>query len=271
MSDYKPIHTYKAIVSYIGRHYCGFQLQPNGNTIQAELEKAFKTILRHKTSVLSASRTDSGVHAERQVLAFKSSHKLLPEDWLYRVNSVLPSDICVKSLELAKDHFDPINEAKSKIYRYRIWRGQCTNPFLKDFVWPVSRHLDLKILKEEILAFQGLHDFSSFCSADSSASTRIREILEVHIDDRDPLIDIWIRGRGFLKQMVRIIIGTLIDIDSGRIKKGSIPQILKAKNRELAGQTAPPEGLSLVDILYENEMSLITTIEKAAKGYCLSL
>ena len=117
----------------------------------------------------------------------------------------------------------------------------------------------------------GLHDFTSFCSVDSDASTKVREIYEVRVDIRDPLIDIWILGRGFLKQMVRIIVGTLVDIALGKISKASIPQILEAKKRETAGQTAPPQGLTLVKILYDEIPDLESVIRDASRGYCLKV
>lgn len=271
MQNHNTEQKYRADVAYIGTAYKGFQFQKNGDSIQAQLEKAVSTILRHPVIIRGASRTDSGVHAENQVVTFQTAVPYTSSDWRYSLNAILPNDICVRNISMVSSAFHPINDAVGKIYRYRLWRGQCTFPHIRPFVWGIQREIDLDCLLRQAADFVGVHDFTSFCAIDSDASTKVREIYEVRVDVRDPLVDIWISGRGFLKQMVRIIVGTMVDIASGRKPSGSVPQILEAKARDAAGMTAPPQGLSLVRILYDDIPSLESVMEDASKGYCLNI
>lgn len=271
MQDQNTQIKYRADIAYIGTAYRGFQFQKNGDSVQAQLEKAFSTILRHPVAIRGASRTDSGVHAEDQVVSFQSSTPFDSSDWRYSMNSVLPNDICVRDIYPVSDSFDPINDSTGKVYRYRLWRGLCTLPHLKPYVWGVQREIDLDCLVKQTKDFLGRHDFTSFCSIDSDASTKVRKIYEVRVDIREPLIDIWVIGEGFLKQMVRIMVGTLVDIALGKKNSGSIPEILAAKRRELAGQTAPPQGLTLVKILYGEIPDSESVIRDASRGYCLKV
>ncbi len=262
---------YRADIAYIGTAYKGFQFQANGDSIQSQLEKAFSTILRHPVRIRGASRTDSGVHAEHQVISFCTNAIYEGSDWRYSLNCVLPKDIAIQKIAPVDPKFDPINDSIGKIYRYRLWKGQCTFPHLRPFVWGLPKDFDAESIKSEILHFLGQHDFSSFCSIDSDATNKVREIYEVKVDIRDPLIDIWVVGRGFLKQMIRIMVGTLVDIALGKIPKASIPRIIEMKKRECAGQTAPPQGLTLVKILYDERPDLESVIEEASRGYCLKV
>jgi tRNA pseudouridine38-40 synthase len=265
------LYKYRADIAYVGTRYKGFQYQTNGDSIQAQLEKALCTLLRHPVSVRGSSRTDSGVHAEQQVVSFQSHVPLQDSDWRYSLNCLLPNDICIRQIAEVSTDFDPINDSNGKVYRYRLWRGQCTLPHLRGFVWSVPRDIDLNCLSKQVSDFEGLHDFTSFCSIDSDASTKVREVFEVKVDVREPLIDIWVCGGGFLKQMVRIMVGTLVDIGSGKMESGSIPKILHAQQRVLAGQTAPPQGLTLVNILYDDRRPLDSVIEEASRGYCITV
>ena len=265
------IQKYRADLAYVGTEYNGFQSQQNGDSIQDRVEKAFSTFLRQPISIRGASRTDSGVHAENQVASFRSSVSFQEAEWQYSANCILPRDIAVRKFSMVTDDFDPINDSIGKIYRYRLWLGHCTFPFVRSFIWTVPRDIDLKCLSEQARVYVGLHDFTSFCSVDSDAATKVREIYAVKIDVRDPLIDIWVMGRGFLKQMVRILVGTLVDIAMGKKTPGSIPQILSERRREAAGQTAPAQGLTLVKILYDEIPDLESVIEEASRGYCLKV
>lgn len=262
---------YRAEVAYIGSAYKGFQFQKNGDSIQAQLERALSILFRHPVTVRGASRTDSGVHAEKQVISFSTPTSFIGSDWRYNLNAILPRDICIREISMISDDFDPINDSIGKIYRYRILRGLCTLPHLRDMVWSVNREMDLKNIQSEAVHFLGTHDFTSFCSIDSDARTKVREIFEIKVDVREPLVDVWICGRGFLKQMVRIIVGTLVDVANKKIPVGSIPRILDAKQRDLAGQTAPPQGLTLVEVLYDEIPNLENVIKEASRGYCLKI
>lgn len=258
---------YRADIAYIGTAYSGFQSQANGDSIQDRLEHTFSMLLRHPLRVRGASRTDAGVHAEQQVVSFQSDKTFHAEAWKYSANSLLPPDICVRSIGPVLDTFDPINDAKAKVYRYRLWRGHCYVPFFKGYVWSVPPSTDFSRLPVLIKEFVGKHDFSSFCNKDSDAASKVRTIFDVRVDLRDPLVDIWILGSGFLKQMVRIMIGTLVDIVIGNLKENKVQHILDFKKRESAGQTAPPQGLNLVRIYYEEQHSLDSVIEESARGF----
>lgn len=260
---------YRANIAYIGTQYKGFQFQNNGDSIQAQLEKALSTLLRQPIRVRGASRTDSGVHAEEQVVSFYAKETLGSIDWRYSLNAILPKDIAVREIQAAEESFDPINDSTGKVYRYRLWKGHCTLPHVRPYVWAVPREIDFSAIEEELQSLVGIHDFTSFCAVDSDASTKVRHIFEARFEDRDPLCNIWISGGGFLKQMVRIIAGTLVDVGLGRIPKGKIPEILKQKQRDSAGQTAPPQGLSLVKVLYNEKPDLVPIMEEATRGYCI--
>lgn len=240
---------FKAELSYIGSRYYGFVTQLQGPTVQSEVERALEVILRCKVRVFCASRTDSGVHAEHQVLVFSAPCEYC-STWIVGLNAVLPEDIKFRSLLPVGEDFDPVNDAKAKVYRYRLWRGPCTSPFARPYVWQQPRDLALSRVVSQLPMLVGTHNFSSFCASDSHASTRVRQVFEVQVFERGQLIEFWIVGKGFLKQMVRIIVGTFVDLARDRLHCKSIECVLAQMSRRCAGQTAPPQGLSLVRIDY---------------------
>ena len=265
----KPNH-YLLKVAYVGTDFCGFQLQPSGPTIQGALERACSTFFRHPVRVVGASRTDSGVHAEGQVAVFRSQVAFEPSRWKRSLNALLPPTVKVRTITPVEHDFDPIRGARAKLYRYRIWQGHCDQPMMSPYVWDVYPPIDPRQLLREAQSIVGTHDFASFCNRDSYAVTTTREVFQVFVSEHGPLVDFWIMGAGFLKQMVRIIVGTLVDICAGRLPTGAIPEIIAAKRRSRAGLTAPAHGLALVDIYYDRVPPIESALDGAARGYCLN-
>ena len=262
---------YRAEVAYWGTNFSGFQSQLSHNTVQDHLEKALTTLMRRPTKVLGASRTDSGVHAEKQVFTFQSGISFSEENWLYSLSALLPHSIKVKSIRPCAQDFHPIWHTKAKVYRYSLWLGPCLNPFIQDMVWTVPRNCRVDLIEKAALIFQGSHDFSSFCAKDTHVKTKERTIFQVFIEKRGPLINLWFLGDGFLKQMIRIIVGTLVDLGVSRYTLDDVQKILLAKDRRQAGQTAAPNGLTLVDIFYEKVPTVEEIIQASLEGYSIRL
>lgn len=262
---------YRLDLAYNGASYQGFQSQPSGMAIQDHLEKALAIFCRHPVRVTSSSRTDAGVHAEDQVVTFKSVTGIE----LYRIvkslNALLPADIRIKRASVASENFHPIFNSTGKVYRYRIWRSAGENPMITPYTWTVTAELALAEMEKATRAFIGTHDFTSFCAVDSSARSKIRNVREIIILDRGPLLEVWIVGDGFLKQMVRNIVGALVAVGRGKLQAVEIKRILEGLNRELAPATAPANGLCLVRVFYGDDLNIGTLLEQARNGYNISL
>lgn len=263
---------YRIDLAYIGTIYQGWQSQANGQGVQDRVEHALSIMLRQGVRVTGAARTDSGVHAENQVVTFETELPFEQKRWLASLNGLLPRDIGVKAVYPAKLDFHPVYSAKAKAYRYRLWLGVERNPFVKDFCWQINSDLDVRLMKEEAKLLVGRHDFTSFCAKDSSAKTRDRTIFAIEFEcKRERLVDIWVLGDGFLKQMVRTIVGTLVEVGRGKIKPGEIEHILKQRDRTLAGDTAPPQGLCLIDTFYEDIPQVGELIALAEGGFSFDI
>ncbi len=241
---------YRLDLAYIGSSFQGWQSQPNGLTVQDSLEKAIRIALRQELRILGASRTDTGVHAEHQVATFRSRNELDCFQSLKSIQALVPSTIGVMDLRPWDYDFHPVFHAKSKVYRYRIWTGTPQNPFFRPYVWPLHQKLDVSAMQEAAKDLLGYHDFQSFCASDSSVMTYDRTIFDIRWVQRGPLLEFYILGDGFLKQMVRSVVGTLVEIGLGKRSPTEIKEILLAKDRKAAGQTAPAQGLSLLRIFY---------------------
>lgn len=256
---------YLLSLSYKGKNFNGFQSQADGNAVQDHLERNLSIFLREEIKVQGASRTDSGVHAFGQKACFKAKELSDPKKLLAGLNALLPRDIGVNFIQEVPENFHPIREAKAKIYRYTLWLGRCYNPFVFPYVWSVPQSVDIKTLEKAIRSFEGTHDFSSFCNTDTSVKTKVRTILETKVVIRRNSVDLWFLGEGFLKQMIRIIVGTLVDFSLRKNLETSIDKVLEEKNRKKAGQTAPPQGLSLLEVFYDEPPSLTSFIEDIEK------
>jgi len=262
---------YRVDLSYVGTHFNGWQTQLDGSGVQDHLERAVSTILRFPVKLTAASRTDSGVYAENQVAIFRS-HRVIEELWfLHALQGVLHPDIGVASLREVPADFHPIRSAAAKLYCYRLWLGRSCSPFCTPYVWKVPARIDLDLVERALPDFVGSHDFTSMCAAGSSAVTRERNVLELRMVRRGRLVEIYVLGEGFLKQMVRNIVGTATDIGLGKLPQGSVGAILAAKDRRAAGVTAAASGLSLLKVSYDSSQSMEDLLKNRGTGLCFGL
>ena len=244
------IRNIKLTLEYDGTNYCGWQMQPNAPSVQEALEGAIAKITGEKITVIGSGRTDSKVHALGQVANFHTKSKIPEEKFILALNSMLPSDIAVnKSIEVSQD-FHSRYDAKEKEYKYLIYNSKVRSPIKRNSSYFVNYELDIEAMALALKYFIGTHDFVGFMSTGSSIKGTIRTITEASLIEKDDTIEISIRGTGFLYNMVRIIVGTLVDIGIGKIDKDSIEEIINSKSRNKAGHTAPPQGLYLSKVFY---------------------
>jgi tRNA pseudouridine38-40 synthase len=245
-------------IEYDGSRYCGWQVQnshqspvTSHQSIQETIEKTLKKILQEKVKLIASGRTDAGVHALAQVANFKTT-KSIPLDRLQKsLNSILPQDISIHKIEEASLDFHSRFWAKAKTYRYLILNKNYPSALFRGRVYVYPYQLDMKLMQQEAKCLLGRHDFKSFCASGSGAKSTIRLIKRMSIKEvENNLISIEIEADGFLYNMVRNIVGTLLDVARGRFPKGSTKKILRAKDRRLAGPTAPAHGLYLVKVKY---------------------
>lgn len=247
-------------VSYDGTPYCGFQVQPGLRTVQGELEEAIRKLTGERIKLTSSGRTDAGVHARKQVVNFVTSSTIPASRWALAMNTRLPDDIVVQAAEEVPLGFHARRSAKRKTYRYSIQWTKWKNVFHRSTRFHHPAFLQVDAMREAIRYLEGEHDFSSFCSARSTVESHVRTIFETAIElepegaDRDGeagVIHIYVTGSGFLYNMVRIIVGTLLEVGTGKRKPEEMQTILAARNRKLAGPTAVPHGLMLWDVYYD--------------------
>jgi tRNA pseudouridine38-40 synthase len=243
---------FKIIVEYDGAAYCGWQRQKNGISIQQILEEAIALIVCEKITLIGSGRTDAGVHAINQVASFKSS-TLLPAQKLFRgVNSVLPQDIVVKSLNEVHVDFHAQRDVQSKVYVYRICNKGLRPVLGRNYFWFIRFPLNLEMMKKAAQYLIGTHDFSCFCATGSEVKDRVRTITVIDIkSSEDDLIEITVEARGFLKYMVRNIVGTLTEVARGKRKPQDMKEIIDSRDRNIAGVTAPACGLFLKEVKYD--------------------
>ena len=245
------MHRIKLTVAYDGTNYCGWQVQPNGVSIQSTLQKAIENLLGEKTDVTGASRTDSGVHALGQVAVFDTD-KNIP-DWKYAlaINQRLPKDIVVQKSEEVPLDFHPRYTDVEKTYEYRILNRRTQLPKERLYSYFVPKKLNVDKMREAGVYLVGEHDFKSFCSTGAQVQTTVRTIYAVNVTKEDDMVHIRITGNGFLYNMVRIIAGTLMQVGTGLMEPEQVKEILEARDRSKAGPTAVAKGLTLVEIRYE--------------------
>ncbi len=243
----------KLIVAYDGTAYCGWQLQPNGRTIEGELNQALSSLLQEDIHVIGASRTDSGVHALCNIAVFDTQTRIPAEKISYALNQRLPEDIRIKkSCEVAAD-FHPRHCSSRKTYEYRIYQDSFPEPVRRLYTHFTYVPLDMDRMREGAAWLIGEHDFKSFCSAAAVVETTVRTILSINIEKQGKEIVISVCGTGFLYNMVRIIVGTLMEVGRGSYPPEHVREILEAKDRQAAGPTAPACGLTLVNYTFASE------------------
>jgi len=242
--------TLRLVLEYDGAGFDGWQIQAAGSrTVQGELEHAVARICGERARVMGSGRTDAGVHAEGQVASVCLDTELPVLKLRRALNGVLPEDIVVLDLQTAPDNFDARRNATSKLYRYGIWNGPQRSPLRAPRALRLERPLDLAALRRAAGDLVGVHDFASFQAAGSQVKTSVRELLRVDVLGRSgAAVDLFFEGTGFLRHMVRILVGTLIQVGSQRREAGSMPEVLASRDRSQAGPTAPAYGLTLVSV-----------------------
>lgn len=248
---------YKMILQYDGTRYDGWQRQGNTDrTIQGKLEAVLGRMAGEAVEVHGSGRTDGGVHARGQVANFHLAGAGKPEDIRAYLNRYLPEDICVLELTQAPQRFHSRLNACQKTYRYQVWLDGKTDVFQRDFFYGLGQQLDVEQMKRAAGILLGTHDFKSFCGNKKMKKSTVRTISSIHFirlcEGRALAMDF--TGNGFLQQMVRILAGTLIEVGQGKRKADSLGEVLEGKERSAAGFTAPPEGLCLMSVQYEEEI-----------------
>lgn len=240
----------KLIVAYDGTNYCGWQVQPNGITIESVLNHHLTELLGEEIHVIGASRTDSGVHADGNVAVFDTQARMPAEKISYALNTRLPQDIRIQDSREVPSDFHPRFQQTVKTYEYRICNRRFPDPCSRLYALFYYWDLDVEKMRQAAAYLVGEHDFTSFCTKKEEVTNCVRTIYSLEVEKNGDFITLRIRGNGFLYNMVRIITGTLLRVGGGQIEPEQIRQILAAKDRGAAAETAPAHGLRLVKIEY---------------------
>ena len=242
---------FKLIIEYDGSSYHGWQRQKNRKTIQGEIEKAIMTITGKKIALTGSGRTDAGVHAFGQVANFYCDTEISPEVFQRGLNSLMPKDIIIKECNTVNEKFHARYDAKTKTYRYRILNRTTPAAICRQYAWFIKKKLDLDAMQSAILHIIGTNDFKAFEGAGSPRSSTKRRVINAGLQQKEKEYLIFeIEEDGFLRFMVRNIVGTLLDVGLCKITPDDFKKILLSKDRNLAGATAPPHGLFLMNVKY---------------------
>jgi len=246
--------TFKLTIAYDGTNYAGWQFQPDEVTIQSVLEDAIRQVTSQSVRVVASGRTDAGVHALGQVVSARIATTLDEETLCRALNATTPHDVTVHQLARVRDDFHAIRDARGKRYRYLIQDGRFANPLLLQHAWFVHHVLNVDAMDEAAQRLMGTHDFRSFEASGAERKTSVRTITDIFArrepDDRFPRITIEVAADGFLYNMVRNIVGALVDVGKGVREPSWIDELVAAQDRRLGSATAPPQGLVLVRVDY---------------------
>ena len=241
-------------IAYDGTDYAGWQVQPNKPTVQGTIEAAWRQITQEEARITAAGRTDAGVHALGQVAGIQTLSRLSDDDLLRALNAVLPNDVAILAIDAAPEGFHATRDAIGKTYRYQIHNGRVPSVFDRHFAWHYPQPLDAAAMNAAGQAMVGRHDFSSFETAGSERPDSIRTIHELTVQrgvaNLANRVTLEVAGDGFLYNMVRTIVGTLVEVGKGARDADWVSDVLAACDRRQAGQTAPPQGLFLVSVSY---------------------
>ena len=242
----------KLVLQYDGKNYHGWQRQKNDVTIQSVLEEKIEKMTGKSVTLHASGRTDAGVHALHQVCNFESDTKIDPESLRNGLNSLLPTDIYIKESEYVDADFHSRYSARGKSYEYRIWNMKERNLFLRDYTWHIEQGLDSGKMKNCMSMLVGKHDFSSFKSTGSGNINPVREMFKADILDSNAkgVVRFYFEAEGFLRHMVRNIVGTVVDAGLGKISSNEFEYVLNSRDRKKAGIKAPPQGLFLTMVYY---------------------
>jgi tRNA pseudouridine38-40 synthase len=240
----------RVVVEYDGTDFSGWQRQPGMRTVQGCLEDAIREMTGEQVFVRAAGRTDAGVHADGQVASFPLAARIPPHGILRGVNSILPVDLAIIEVAEAAPDFDARFSARGKVYRYTVWNHLVRSPLHARTTWHVRHALDMAAIRQAAAALCGEHDFRAFRAADCERRSTRRLIRRLDVDRQGALLTFDIEATAFLKNMVRILVGTLVDLGRGRLAPEVIARMLETGDRTAGGITAPPQGLTLLRVLY---------------------
>lgn len=240
----------KLIIEYDGTNFSGWQKQNKKRTVQEEIEKVLKILYGTKVDIRASGRTDAGVHAISQSANYIADSKYEKEELLNALNANLPQDIVIKDVEKVDENFDALKDVKIKHYRYVINNSKYGSALNRDREYHYKYNLNIDTMNMAAHDLEGKHDFTGFMAVGSTAKSKVKTIYKVNVSQLEDRIIIDVYGSGFLYNMVRIIVGTLIEIGSGKLDICTIKNMLETKNRRLGGKTVPPQGLYLVEVIY---------------------
>ncbi len=240
-------------LEYDGTAYAGWQVQPNAPTVQEALEQALETLLQHPVRVMGSGRTDAGVHALGQTANFLTERPIPLKGVFHGLNSLLPGDIAVRRVDAMPPGFDSRRSAREKTYRYRLHVAPAPSAFARRTSWRIPFPLDEAAMAEAARILEGTHDFAAFRAAGCDAATTVRTLRRLSVSREGEFIVVEAVGNGFLRHMVRILVGTLVEVGRGKMAPDRVRDLLEHPARERAGPTAPPQGLFLVCVRYDEQ------------------
>ena len=241
----------KLVIEYDGKEFNGWQKQPNKLNIQGTIERAIETITKEKVDLMASGRTDAGVHALGQVANFKTNSNIPIDKFAIAINSNLKKSIIIKSAEEVDEKFHSRLSCKKKTYRYIINNSKYGTAIYRNLETCIKEKLDIKKMKEAVKYFEGEHDFKAFKASGTSSKSSVRTIYKAEVIEKEnDRIYVELTGNGFLYNMVRIIVGTLVEVGIGKIQPEDIKKIIESKDRKNAGKTLPPQGVYLLRVEY---------------------
>lgn len=261
----------KLTIEYDGTDYVGWQYQPKGSSLQDAVELALTQVLKHPVRIFSSGRTDAGVHARGMVAHFETEANLPLTAYREGVNSLLPSDIAIVAAEEVAADFHARYSARAKRYRYSFYLGEFRSPLAGRYSWQIKNSLDIEAMRKAAACLVGKHDFSAFRSTGCNAKTTVREMFSVEFKKHGRMLHFDILGSGFLRNMVRIMVGTLIEVGRGKRHYDEVGKLLNSGQRDLSGVTAPAQGLCLMQVWYQGDLSQWTADAKPCKSCQKSL
>lgn len=243
----------KVLMAYRGTAYHGFQIQNNANTVQAVVQKCVSKVLNEPVTINGCSRTDAGVHAKAYCFSVRTNSTIPTIGFIRGVNGELPKDISILSCEEADEDFHARFSCSSKEYMYLIHNSECKDPFTTDLAYHYRRKFNPELVREAAQHFVGTHDFKAFCSCSTEQLNTVRTIHHFHVEQEGEKVRLYVKGDGFLYNMVRIMVGTLLDINEGKIPYEQLDAIIASGDRLRAGKTAMAHGLYLNHVFYDEE------------------
>lgn len=241
-------------LTYDGTHFHGWQVQPNGITVQQTFQDAIEKILGVRENIVGCSRTDAGVHANEFCCNMRTESTIELTKLVGSLNGVLPDSIAVKKAVEVPFEFHARYDCVGKQYVYRVWNSRSRNPFLVNYAYHYKNRLDADMLNEQAQYFVGRHDFAAFCASGSSVEDTVRTVKSFSVVRNGDEVDFYVEADGFLYNMVRIMVGSLIEISENRIELDKLDDIIECRDRKAAGRTAPANGLYLNKVYYGEDL-----------------